>query len=62
MGAVALIVVLGGMVIPIVVLLGTLLFDLGVVSWAGYRYLHERRHPHLNHSLPTGGGLPGKIK
>ena len=41
MGAVALIVVLAGMVVPIVLLLATVLFDLGVIAWAGYRLWHD---------------------
>ncbi len=41
MGAVALIVVLAGMVVPIVLLLGTVLFDVGVLAWAGYKLWHD---------------------
>ncbi len=42
MGAVGLVIVLAGMVVPIVLLLATLLFDLGVIVWAGYRLWHDR--------------------
>jgi hypothetical protein len=55
MGAVALIVVLAGMVVPIVLLLGTLLFDLGVVAWAGYRLWHDHwtrmMHRRIDHGM-----------
>jgi hypothetical protein len=42
MGAVGLIIVLAGMVVPIVLLLATLLFDIAVVVWAAYRLWHDR--------------------
>ncbi|MGH7668977.1 MAG: hypothetical protein ACRENQ_05735 [Gemmatimonadaceae bacterium] len=51
MGAVALIVVLAGMVFPIVLLLATVLFDLGVLAWAGYRFGHDHWTQMLGHRV-----------
>jgi hypothetical protein len=42
MGAVGLIIVLAGMVVPIVLLLATVLFDVVVIAWAGYRLWRDR--------------------
>jgi len=55
MGAVALIVVLAGMVIPIVLLLATLLFDVGVIAWAGYRLWHD----HWSRMIGAGHHMVG---
>ncbi|HVB30533.1 MAG TPA: hypothetical protein VNE60_03290 [Gemmatimonadaceae bacterium] len=51
MGAVAMIVVLAGMAIPITLLLATLLFDLAVVGWALYRMWRDRWRQHLGHTV-----------
>ncbi|HEU4988945.1 MAG: hypothetical protein KGL93_00985 [Gemmatimonadota bacterium] len=68
MGAVALIVVLAGMVVPIVLLLATVLFDVGVIVWAGYRLWHDRWSRIIGAGAgrgvavltPMSGGLHGR--
>lgn len=47
MGAVALVVVLAGMLVPITILLATLAFDVGVLLWALYRLWNARGRPWL---------------
>jgi hypothetical protein len=68
MGAVALIVVLAGMLVPIVLLLATLLFDVGVIAWAAYRLWHNHwtrmigaSHRMVGFVSPSGAlqGKPG---
>lgn len=54
MGAVGLVIVLAGMVVPIVLLLATLLFDLGVIAWAGYRLWHDRWARYMHKDVGEG--------
>ncbi len=56
MGAVALIVVLAGMVVPIVLLLATVLFDVGVIAWAGYKVWHDHWTRMLRNRFHNGMG------
>lgn len=42
MGAATFIVVVAGMVVPIVLLVATLLFDVVVIAWAAYRLWRDR--------------------
>lgn len=54
MGAAPFIVIAAGMVIPIVVLLATVVFDAVMVGWAGYRIMRNHwtaasaRHAHVH--------------
>ncbi len=45
MGAAPFIIIAAGMVIPIVVLLATVVFDAVMIAWAGYRLVRNRRSP-----------------
>ena len=49
MGAAGFIIIAAGMVIPIVILLATVLFDAVVIVWTGVRMIRNRwsmAHPH----------------
>lgn len=68
MGAATFIVVVAGMVVPIVLLVATLVFDVVVIAWAAYRLWRDRWsglvanyfRVHSGGALAGSAGLHGK--